>query len=168
MKPLMVDLPYPNLNDVCENENLAKIVRPFFAGLHGEITAIMQYVYHAFYFEKEKDLETANLLKSISIAEMRHLELLGRLLLKLGVDPWFGVSDGFSKTFYNTSKISYSKLKEKMLLDDISGEMMAIKEYDRAIDMIKDEKVSAVLVRIKLDEELHVSALKSRLQELYS
>lgn len=167
MKPLMVDLPYPTLSNIDKNQNLAKIVRPFFAGLHGEITAIMQYVYHAFYFEKEKDVETANLLKSISIAEMHHLELLGKLILQLGEDPWFGFSDGFSKNFYNTSKISYSKLKEKMILDDISGEMMAIKEYERAVDMIKDEKVSAVLVRIRLDEELHVSALKSRLNELY-
>ncbi len=167
MKPLTVELPYPCLENIGKDVCSAMIIKEFFGGLHGELTAILQYVYHSFYFEKNGDKSTAELLESISLAEMIHVKVLGKLILDLGCDPWYGVSDGFSRAFYDTSRISYSKTCEKMLLDDVSSEIMAIKGYDRATCLLKNERISAVIARIRLDEELHVAALKERLKELY-
>lgn len=166
MKPLMVDLPYPSTEGIEKDPYSVMIIKEFFSGLHGELTAILQYVYHSFYFEKSGDTITAELLESISVAEMKHVKILGKLILDLGCDPWYGALNGFSRAFYDTSKVAYSKTCEKMLLDDISAEMMAIKGYDRGICALKNERVSAVIARIRLDEELHVSALKERLSEL--
>ena len=55
-----------------------------------------------------------------------------------------------------------------MLLDDLSGEMLAIQEYKRLINTICDEKVTAVLCRIVLDEEMHVAVLKDALNNYLS
>ena len=54
-----------------------------------------------------------------------------------------------------------------MLLDDISGEITAINSYK---DMEKKlpENVAAIIARIRLDEELHVKALKSLMEKLSS
>ena len=44
--------------------------------------------------------------------------------------------------------------------------MLAISDYTKMINEICNEQVTAVLSRIKLDEELHVLVLKERLKEI--
>lgn len=163
MKPLTVDLPYPTIDGIEKNTHLATVINPAYAGFHGEMTAILQYVYHAFYFEKLGDGQTAKVLNSIAVAEMGHLDVLGSLILQLGADPIFAVRTPFSYQFYNAAAVTYSKTPQKMLLDDISSELCAIEDYKSMLSVIDDEKVSAVIARIKLDEDLHVLALKERL-----
>ncbi len=163
MKPLMVDLPYPSIDGVTKNTKLATVINPAYAGFHGEMTAILQYVYHGFYFENYGDEQTAKVLESIAIAEMTHIDILGSLILKLGQDPIFALRTPFNYQFYTAAAVTYSKTPQKMLLDDISSELCAIGDYTNMLKVIDDEKVSAVIARIRLDEELHVVALKERL-----
>ena len=165
-KPLAVDLPYPKLDGIIEDYNSARIIMPAYASLHSELGAILQYVYHNFFFSREGFKETAEILESISICEMNHLELLGKTLLRLGCDPVYAVKNLLSLEYFSTSEISYSKTPQKMLLDDISGEMYAVEEYSRMIKKLTNEKVSAIISRIRLDEELHVLALKEQLKKI--
>lgn len=162
--PLVIDLPYPNIEDIEPSIYNAMVITPAYAGLHGELSAILQYTYHFFYFEKLGHLEIADVVFRISLAEMEHLETLGKLLLKLGVDPVFSICPPYQYNFYNTSKISYNTTPQKMLLDDIAGELSAINEYENMIKRLKSEEVSAVISRIILDEQLHVKALKECLE----
>ena len=53
-----------------------------------------------------------------------------------------------------------------MLMDDINGELAAIAEYDRIIGELRNERVSAIIKRIKLDEELHVKILREQLNKI--
>ena len=44
--------------------------------------------------------------------------------------------------------------------------MQAIYTYEEMIRKLKDEKVSAIIARIVLDEKLHLETLKNILREL--
>jgi bacterioferritin len=164
--PLVIDLPYPNFECIEQSVYNAMVITPAYAGLHGELSAILQYTYHFFYFEEYNYKDISEVLFRISLAEMEHLEILGKLLLKLGVDPVFSMCPPYQYNFYNTSKINYNKTPQKMLLDDISGELSAINEYENMMKRLKSEEVSAVISRIILDEQLHVKALKECLESI--
>jgi bacterioferritin len=101
----------------------------------------------------------------IAFSEMHHLEILGEVLLQAGIEPIYAEYLPFGCNFYKSDVVSYSKTAGKMLLDDISGELVAIDSYEKAILSIANEEVKAVLTRIKLDEELHVKVLKERLEK---
>ena len=165
VRPIIVDLPYPSLECIEKDIESARIISSAYAGLHSELSAILQYIYHHYFFDECGDSETADVLIGISLAEMRHFEILGALLLRLGVDPVFTRNPPYKYDFYNTSCISYSKTAHKMLLDDISGEMVAIKTYEQMIDCLTNERVQAVIARIVLDEEIHVKMLKEQLKK---
>ena len=167
IKPLKIELPYPDVDKVKPNKHSASIISPAYAGLHGEITATLQYLYHRFNFLQENDLKTAETLLSISLAEMEHVEILGKTLLQLGVKPVYSLSPPYKYNFYNTSFVSYSNTPEKMLLDDISDELSAINQYEEMIKRLDDEYVEAIISRIILDEQLHVRALKEIISKDY-
>ena len=97
---------------------------------------------------------------SIALAEMHHLEILGLLIMRLGLDPVFCTANTFCAEYYSAKNIRYSKTPKKMLLDDITAESIAITEYEKLIKDIENEEVGAVLTRIILDEQLHMQALK--------
>lgn len=162
-KAIRLDLPYPSTDCLREDYKSARIISPAYAGLHGELGAILQYAYHALYFDRAGDEQTADILDGIAIAEMRHLEILGKTLLKLGADPVYTACPPFKSNFYNTSQIAYSKTKQKMLLDDLSGEIYASETYGKMLNELCNEQVAAIIARIKLDEDLHVKVLKERL-----
>ena len=164
-KPLIVDLPYPDLTGIEKDPVSAGIIRPAYGGGHGEITAILQYVYHSLFFDCYGESDISNVLTDISIAEMKHLDILGEMLLKLGSDPVYAVCPPFYE-FYSTEGIAYSKSPQNMLLDDIAGEMKASAMYGEMAEKLCNEKVIAVIKRIRMDEELHIAILKEQLKKL--
>ncbi len=164
-KPLIVSLPYPSLDDIEKDKKTALILSRAYAGCHGELNAILQYIYHHFYFNDLRKKEYAEKLIEISLAEMLHLSLLGETLLKLGLDPQYITYSPLFNNFYSTKNVSYSKQIDKMLLDDLSSELVAIEEYKEISQSIKDPKIQALLSRIILDEELHVQVLKEIMEK---
>ena len=160
MKPLTVELPYPKMENITPNYAYAQLIAEAYATKHSELTAILQYQFHALYFNKLEMLDFADVLIGISLAEMEHLQILAELLNKLGLDSAYGISTPCGFQFFNASGVAYSKTPNKMLLDDISGEMMAINGYEEMLEKIEDENVSAIISRILLDENLHIHALK--------
>lgn len=158
-----VNLPYPDLDCIEKDVKSAELLSNAYCGNYGELTAILQYNYHCYYFNEAGDTETAKLLRDISCAEMHHFEIIGKTLLKLGVDPVFTRFLPYRCNYYNTSYVSYSKSPYKMLLDDINGELKAIDDYGFVISKLCNEQVSSVISRIILDEELHIKVLKDRI-----
>ena len=53
-----------------------------------------------------------------------------------------------------------------MLMDDINGELRAIADYDKILAELNNERVAAIIKRIKLDEELHVKVLREELKKI--
>ena len=164
VKPLIVDLEYPTL-EVLPSRQDALVIAPAYSGLKGELTAILSYQYHYLYFYEEyRDI--AETLAGISLAEMLHFRRLGKILKKLGTSPVLSSLPPYQFNFYNTSSVSISKTPQKMLLDDIGGEMEAIMSYKRMLENLSNENVGAFISRIILDEELHVKILKEQLEKI--
>ena len=165
MKPLIIDEPYPSLDGIEENRRSAAVISGLYAGRHGELNAVLQYVYQSFYFFKNGEEETAGLLIGIALAEMEHLEILGKLLLVLGRSPEYSAWNGFFNEYYSARNVVYATESFKMLLDDISAEMLAVKDYREAAKTVGEGKVADVLNRIRLDEELHIRKLEEVIRE---
>ena len=51
MSGLQVDLPYPSTTDFMRDECSVRIISPAYAGGASEMTAILQYIYHAVHFD---------------------------------------------------------------------------------------------------------------------
>ena len=168
MKPICLDLPYPPLDCIGCDLQSARIIFPAYATAHGELTEVLQYIYHSFRFGCLEDRQTAETLAGIAVAEMRHFDILGEMLLRLGVDPVYTTDlPGTPFNFYSASAVSYSKTPKKMLMDDLSGELCAVQTYGRMLSRLCNEDVAAVIARIKMDEELHVQVLKERMNALF-
>lgn len=165
MKPIVVDLPYPDSEGIERDIWSATIISPAYAGLYGEMKAVLQYRFHGLYFESYLNTETAAILSGISIAEMKHFDILGGLILKLGLPPVYTTIIPGNRVF-SAEKVIYGKDPQNMLMDDINGELAAIAEYDRIIGELRNERVSAIIKRIKLDEELHVKILREQLNKI--
>ena len=160
IKPLTVNLSYPTLDAIKEDKKTALFLAGAYSGAHGELSAILQYFYHFLHFKRLGDEICAGVIMSIALAEMHHLEILGSLIMRLGLDPVFCTASTFCAEYYSAKNIRYSKDAKKMLIDDITAESVAIKDYEKLLDSIEDETVGAVISRIILDEQLHVKALK--------
>ena len=161
MKPLICDLPYPSTDTLTKDVRSGQIISFAYATLRGELTATLQYVYHHFYFD-EIEKTDAEILMAIAKAEMIHIDILGTAMLKLGVSPKY-VQVPCTNNFFNTSTVSQSTTPQKMLMDDIQGEMNAIADYEKMLFILKNEQVEAIIQRIILDEQLHLEKLKEML-----
>lgn len=166
MKPLICDLPYPSVDNLTQDVRSGNIISFAYATLRGEITATLQYTYHHFYMAV-KSAEDAKLLMSIAVAEMKHIDILGESMLKLGVSPKYTQYPN-TQSYYNTSTVSQSTTPQKMLMDDIQGEMNAIADYQKMLFVLKNEQVEAIIQRIILDEQLHLETLKKMLERYVS
>ncbi len=166
VKPVALSLPYPSVEGIEKNLKYASYLSFLYAGKHGELNTVLQYVYQYFYFNAFGQKEIAKTLMGIAVSEMRHMEILGELILALGQNPVFAECLPYRCNFYSSSSVSYSTNAEKMLLDDLSNEMLAVSEYDKVTNKILDKRVQAILTRIKLDEELHVKALEDALLKI--
>jgi len=164
-KPMINDLPYPTTDGIKADAHSLQIISPAYATSVGELNAILQYVYHSFYFYKRGLNEYAETLMSISKAEMIHLDILGKTILALGSAPIFAQYPMTGFNFYSTKYVSYSDTLRHMLEDDLIGEKRAIADYNKMLRCLKNKQVSAIIARIVEDEKLHVVALEKILKE---
>ena len=81
------DAPYPRLEGIKQDYNFGRKLYDSYSGTYGELTSILQYTYEGMTNEKEKELK--KVLMRVSIDEMKHLKVLGELLLELGFIPFY-------------------------------------------------------------------------------
>lgn len=159
------DLPYPPLCVKEENHDYAKLLLEDYASAGSELTAICSYVYQNITTDEEFcDIKEAYM--GIAKVEMMHLNMLGQLIFLLGIDPGFYYKDNGRLIMWNGDYVKYQNCPRCTIKHSIEGEIAAINQYQRHADIICDENVSAVLLRIKQDEEVHVKIL-TELHETY-
>ena len=149
------ELPYPSTKYITRDERSAKIISPAYASRDSELTAILLYSYQHIIFENKEMEEEAETLSHISMDEMRHIELLGETLLALGVIPIYTERPPCKMNFYSTQFVPYSIVTQKMLMDDLRGEMTAIQMYKDMLSKLDNDNVAAIIERILLDEKSH-------------
>lgn len=161
VKPVMVDLPYPEIKVRGRNRNYAELLNVDYCGFVSELSAITQYINNENRISFE-ECAMARTLLGIAIAEMMHLQKLGELIVLLGgnVDFSCKTCNGRPK-LWSPEYLTIPENIDKMLTADIEAEKDAIRQYEMHIKMIDDDCVNAVLRRIILDEEYHIMLLKS-------
>jgi len=165
-KPISIDEPYPTTDGLnCDAYSL-KIISPAYATPTGELNAILQYIYHSFFFEKKGYGEIADLLVGIAVSEMRHLDLLGSTILALGAAPIFSQYPPNCFNFYSAKYVAYSRTLTNMIEDDIIGEKHAIRCYEKMLCCLKNQQVKCIIQRILEDERLHLCTLNEILTML--
>lgn len=161
VKPVMVDLPYPEIKVRGRNRNYADLLNVDYCGFVSELSAITQYINNENRISFE-ECAMARTLLGIAIAEMMHLQKLGELIVLLGgnVDFSCKTCNGRPK-LWSPEYLTIPENIDKMLTADIEAGKDAVRQYEMHIKMIDDDCVNAVLRRIILDEEYHIMLLKS-------
>ncbi len=145
-------IPYPVLSDVIPDYKFGRLVQDSYAGNKSELTTILTYVFQDL-TNRDKE-EVAMFLGIIAKQEMKHLQLLGEILVRLGLQPYYRSTYGM-KWCSDNVRAEYSCLEE-MLSFNIKSEKEAIKGYHSLIDKCENDSIKAVLARIIMDEECHV------------
>lgn len=149
-------VPYPEPQVAAPNGFYAQLLLEDYAGMVSELTAVNQYLYHHYYFEKELSV----MVECIAIVEMKHLELLAKTILLLGEAPAYRTLSNNFPTYWNASYVYYGNDLCDRLAADIAAEQEAICNYRRHQELIVDPNIKELLERIIMDEEHHLKLFK--------
>lgn len=165
-EPLTIHKEFPTTEGLCPDAYSLAVISPAYASSTGELNAILQYFYHYFNFEKQGYNEIATTLERIAIAEMFHLEILGKCIIALGAQPVYCQNPPTAFNFYSAKYVTYSRNLTNMIEDDILGEKRAISHYQKMLCRLKNEQIKRIIERILEDEKLHLETLKEILKGL--
>ena len=153
------DMPYPPVKAEEKNPAYARVILDNVGGANSEMSAISLYVYNNLMTESNKEI--ADVFRRISIVEMHHLEIFGKLAQQLGEEPRLWTQHGCKKIYWSPSYNQYPGDLRTLMRNVIDGEKAAISKYQHQISYIRDENITENLRRIILDERLHVEIFEN-------
>jgi bacterioferritin len=136
-----------------------KLIKELNGLLADELTAINQYVVHAEMVENWGYGKLKKLVGSRAITEMKHAEKLIERILFLEGTPIVG----------ELNKIHIGADIPKQFDNDLSAEMTAVKNYNRAVKVatdVGDNATSEMLKGILKDEDGHVNDIEEKLDQI--
>ena len=163
---IILDEKYPSIDYLKKNKDLAYKIKKIYSGKNSEMTTINNYVYQKLILDDDLK-EIKDVLEKIAIVEMQHLDLLGKMIKKLGLYPSYTfINKKGNEVYWDTSFVNYETDLKKILINNIKSEEKSIKEYKDIIKYASDEIITNVFNRIILDEEQHIKIFKSILNNL--
>ncbi len=147
---------YPEVTITSPNKNWANILQNLYCDCNSETEAVLGYTYQ-YYITKQMEKDIAEILEKISITEMKHHELLGDTIVKLGGVPYYVNSRNMP---FRITCINPARNLKQILQNDIKDEEIAIKNYERAITLIDNDSIKDLLKRIIEDEKVHIKTLQ--------
>lgn len=148
------DAPYPPIKAESGNPAYARVMLDNIGGSNSEMSAISLYVFNHLITEYNPDVSAV--FHKVSIVEMHHLEIFGKLALQLGEEPRLWTQHGCKKIYWSPSCNQYPGELRTLMRNVIDGEKAVISKYQHQISYIRDENITENLRRIILDERLHV------------
>lgn len=148
------NLPYPEVTGLSSNKTQAMLLISGYSGQTSEMSTVAQYAYHKIKCEKNKEL--AETLQGIFLVETRHLALLGKCIIDLGMDPMYVIYLDQKPLSWQAAVINYERTPKEMIFADIEGEKGATSYYLQTAETIGNAKIAALLLRLAEDEKLHV------------
>lgn len=149
---------YPPIQVAGKNREYATAMLSNVGGSNSEMSAVSLYFYNNLITENE----IAQAFHQISIVEMHHLKIFGKLALELGADPRLWERKR-NMVWWTPSYNKYPTQLKVLLQNSLQGELAAIEKYERQASVIKDENIVENLHRIILDEQIHVEIFKEML-----
>jgi bacterioferritin len=116
----IVNLPYPEPTVERPNVQYANILLKDYAGAVSEFTAINLYVYQHFVSDGEFE-DYAELVAGVSIAEMKHLELLAETIKLLGIKPVYIDNACPPGRLWTPKYVNFTTFIKEMLMEDIQS-----------------------------------------------
>lgn len=157
--------PYPEITVQRPNPQFAERLSSTFGGPSGELSAISGYIYQSLVFRKNFP-EYARVIDKIALVEMKHLDMIGELILKLEGKPIYAeYSDGIP-VYWSGESITYADDLATALVGDLRGEQKAYSAYITLARQSGDKHVFSILTRIALDEMIHAGVIKNMINEL--
>lgn len=163
MEDCELSTPYPPIRVSGKNQYFGALLTNDYSGIVSELSAVATYSFQQL-ISKNKALEET--LRCISIVEMRHLTILGRLIALLGGIPRFAVQCGGKGIFWNTQNICYESKPKLFLRQNIAMEQASIDSYRLRLRQINDPHICVIIQRIILDEERHLALFSALLEAL--
>ncbi len=155
--------PYPSLEGIGENCHDLQIIYNDYAGHISEFSAITQYVYHQLEAKDEGGEQIGRSLLAIAQVEMRHLNILGELMLKLGGNPRFYYREDGALLPWQGNLIDDENQIVRMLKSDLWLERQTIASYRWQSNQVSQPQIGKILQRLILDEEIHIKILENLL-----
>lgn len=146
------------LEAVGEDVRALRIVSPAYAGRDGELTSVLQYVYQATLLG-ETNSGLAGVFSALAADELRHLQILGTLITRLGAPPVFTACPPYPVSYYSASCVNYVKRTEEILAADRAAERASIERYTRMLDELENPAVAEVIAQILSEEREHLNIL---------
>lgn len=157
--------PYPPISVSGKNLAYAHILSADLAAAKSEMTAVNQYIYQSWAISSSRPAMAETIMR-ISRVEMRHMDILGQLILRLGGNPKLHHIQNRRAFAWNSGSVSYTQNITELLKINIADEQHAADTYMRQAKMIQDGDVSEMLARLSLDEALHKSIFEGFLAEI--
>jgi bacterioferritin len=136
-----------------------KVIAALNEALKEELTAINQYFLHAEMCENWHYGKLGSYIKKQSIDEMKHAELLIERILFLDGTP----------SLTELMKLSVGQNVKEQIESDLKLEIEAVAQYNRAIQLARDEGDNAsreLFERLLKDEESHVDWLEAQIYQI--
>lgn len=152
---------YPKLQNVLKNPVYAQKLYNDFSGNLSELSTILQYTYE--HINNDLGNTISNIILSISIVEMKHLNMIGKLIQMLGLPPYY-IDASLKPWNIDCIKYDTGSIKETLRYN-IYLEREAIKGYKRAIMGTRNASIQRLFNRIILDERTHIDIFTRLINE---
>ena len=152
---------YPKLQNVLKNPVYAQKLYNDFSGNLSELSTILQYTYE--HINNDLGNTISNIILSISIVEMKHLNMIGKLIQMLGLPPYY-IDASLKPWDIDYIKYDTGSMKETLQYN-IYLEREAIKGYKRAIMGTRNASIQRLFNRIILDERTHIDIFTRLINE---
>ena len=151
---------YPNIVLTHLPQEILMLLKRIYAGKKSEFTSLTQYMYqHYIVWSNIKLNNVSEILEKIAIQEMKHHEIIAKILVKCGIDPKNCIYiDGNPNLcdFWKASNVSYEKTLLKMFENDILLENVAIQDYLEILNKTDNANLKQIILKILQDENNHL------------
>ena len=151
-------------------QEILMILKRIYAGTKSEFTSLTQYMYqHYIVWSNPKLGNLSEMLEKIAIQEMKHHEIVAKILVKCGIDPKNCVYiDGNSNLcdYWKASSVSYEKTLIRMFESDILLEQRAIEDYNEVLNKTDNANLKQIILKILQDEYVHLEYFRNVMELL--
>lgn len=160
------ELPYPEGKVARPNAAYGRMMLENIGGTDSEMSTVSLYFYNNLITGGKDGIPT--IFHNISIVEMHHLAIFGKLARQLGQNPrlWACGSDQ-NMVYWSPGYNSYSFDLQSILINALHSEEDTIIRYRKQAEQIYDPYIVENLKRIILDEEIHVDIFKQLYQKYF-
>lgn len=155
--------PYPPIQVAGRDAKYAQAMLSNMGGINSEMSAVSSYFYNSIVTGWNE--RVAKIFRQISVVEMHHLEIFGKLALALGADPRLWECQGSNMVYWSPGYNSHPTELPAILKNALRAEQAAIRKYEYQARTIGDKNIVENLQRILIDEREHVEIFNMLIRE---